>query len=340
MKHLFTLSAALLTAATMSADVVTLDLTASINPEVVTYDEATHKWVETYNDDAAYQWLVYGTAEDYFMLSHIANGASYGGYYWDGFVPALGGDDTDFGVDETGESVGSSNDWISNAWGCMAGGGVLVDEDGEVVDNGDGTAQADPDAPYIVGYWGYYGSGNQTNQVMFQHAADETFKPLGVYVCNSPWPYYGTVHGDGFARAFAEGDSFVLHAFGVHQDGTTTETTFTLIEYTGGELIAANDWTYFDLSSLGDVTSVYFTLVSTDTGYGGYNNTSNMFCMDKFQVEIDGDTGIQDATIDRQATGKQYYNLSGQSSSTPFDGVNIVVTTYSDGTTSTVKVIK
>ena len=39
-------------------------------------------------------------------------------------------------------------------------------------------------------------------------------------------------------------------------------------------------------------------------------------------------------------TSVKYVNLTGQTSSVPFNGVNIVVTRYSDGTTSVIKVLK
>ena len=37
------------------------------------------------------------------------------------------------------------------------------------------------------------------------------------------------------------------------------------------------------------------------------------------------------------AHGVRYINVAGQESDTPFDGVNIIVTTYTDGTTTTAK---
>lgn len=42
----------------------------------------------------------------------------------------------------------------------------------------------------------------------------------------------------------------------------------------------------------------------------------------------------------KRVSNKVYYNLTGQRSDKPFSGMNIVVTTYTDGTTSTAKVIK
>lgn len=52
--------------------------------------------------------------------------------------------------------------------------------------------------------------------------------------------------------------------------------------------------------------------------------------------QVTGVNGIADKTV----AGVKYYNLTGIESSKPFKGINIVVTTYTDGTTSTTKVVK
>ena len=53
-------------------------------------------------------------------------------------------------------------------------------------------------------------------------------------------------------------------------------------------------------------------------------------------------TGIGAVKMDvnREVVGVTYVNTIGQMSSTPWQGVNIVVTRYSDGSTTTQKVIK
>ncbi len=51
-------------------------------------------------------------------------------------------------------------------------------------------------------------------------------------------------------------------------------------------------------------------------------------------------TGIDDAFTGKPIKGVHYYNLSGVASTTPFEGFNIVVTEYTDGTKSSTKVIK
>ena len=78
---------------------------------------------------------------------------------------------------------------------------------------------------------------------------------------------------------------------GVDADGNETTTSIRLVDYTNGHLNALNDWTFFDLSSLGEVEKVYFTLNSTDVGAYGMN-TAAYFCMDKFQVETAATTDV------------------------------------------------
>lgn len=51
-------------------------------------------------------------------------------------------------------------------------------------------------------------------------------------------------------------------------------------------------------------------------------------------------SGIDQPVVDKQVLGHTYFNLAGMSSSTPFDGVNIVVTRYSDGTTTATKLMR
>ena len=49
---------------------------------------------------------------------------------------------------------------------------------------------------------------------------------------------------------------------------------------------------------------------------------------------------VKGVYADKQVMNVIYYNMMGQSSSTPFSGVNVQITRYTDGTTSTVKVFK
>ena len=51
-------------------------------------------------------------------------------------------------------------------------------------------------------------------------------------------------------------------------------------------------------------------------------------------------TGIVNVKGEKQVAGVKYYNVAGMESDKPFSGVNIVVTRYTDGSTSTSKVLK
>lgn len=325
MKKFFTLFAAVaMTASVAMADVITLDLNKPMNPTSLEYNEQGI-WTGCYND-VDYTWMEFGDENGEFIISHLigGEGSSWGGMYWDGFCPALGGDQADYG------QAGSSASWTTNYGGCMAGGGCVI--------NADGSVSADPAQPYMVGFWGSW-SEDPTNQVRFvDKDGNTTFKPAGVYVCNHPWPYYGCVHGDGFARAFEEGDYFELTAHGVDADGNETTASINLVDYTNGQLNALNDWTFFDLSSLGEVESVYFTLNSTDSGAYGMN-TAAYFCMDKFQVN-DTPTAVESINTGKQVVSVKYVNLAGVESATPFQGLNIEVKTYSDGTHTSTKVLR
>lgn len=325
MKKFFTLFAAVaMTASAAMADVITLDLGKPMNPTSLEYNEQGI-WTGCYND-VDYTWMEFGDENGEFLLSHLigGEGSSWGGMYWDGFCPAQGGDQTNYGA------AGSGASWTTNYGGCMAGGGCVI--------NADGSVSADPAQPYLVGYWGSW-SMDPTNQVMFvDKEGNTTFKPVGVYVCNHPWPYYECIDGDASARAFEEGDYFELIAHGVDADGNETTASINLVDYTNGQLNALNDWTFFDLSSLGEVEKVYFTLNSTDVGAYGMN-TAAYFCMDKFQVN-DTPTAVESINTGKQVVSVKYVNLAGVESATPFQGLNIEVKTYSDGTHTSTKVLR
>ena len=321
MKKIFTFAAISLMASAAWGGVITLDLNKPINPASLEYNDLGI-WTGCYND-VDYTWLEFGDENGEFLLSHLIDGegASWGGYYWDGFCPAIGGDQAEH-----------ASTWTTQYGGCMAGGGCVI--------NDDGSASADASQPYLVGYYSSWAMEGPSNQVMFVGKdGNTTFKPVGVYVCNHPWPYYDCLHGGGAATGLEEGGYFDLTAVGVDADGNETSTTIRLAELVNGMLNAINDWTYFDLSSLGEVESVYFTLNSTDVGDYGMN-TAAYFCIDKFQVEDESTSAVETLNTNKAVAGVKYVNINGMVSDKPFDGVNVVVTTYADGTTSTTKVVK
>ena len=55
---------------------------------------------------------------------------------------------------------------------------------------------------------------------------------------------------------------------------------------------------------------------------------------------MNNNSGVEQVAINKEIANVRYINVAGQESDVPFNGVNIVVTTYTDGTSATVKVIK
>ena len=328
MKKIYILATFAVMAGAAWGDVITLDLNKPVSPAVLDFAD-NGMWTDAYGENC--MWLQFGDEAGTIDLSHLIGGTSWGGVYWDGFIPACGGDRTDYSEGVDGKT------WYTDFAGCMAGGGVKT-EAGTIVYNADGTAQADAAQPYIVGFWGFFG-GEQTNQVKLSRGGEaRAFEPVGVYVCNAPWTYYTSLHGWLSSRAFVEGDHIDLNAVGVAKDGTENVTSIKLMDYSDGSLHALNEWTYMDLSPLGEVTSVYFTVTSTDVGEYG-NNSANYFCLDKFQAR-EANAGVTALQADRQVVSVKYVDMSGRQGTTPRDGLNIVATTYSDGSVSTVKVIR
>ncbi len=60
----------------------------------------------------------------------------------------------------------------------------------------------------------------------------------------------------------------------------------------------------------------------------------------KLTINVNPTTDVNSINASREVQSVQYVNAMGQVSDRPFEGVNIIVTRYTDGTTSTVKVMK
>lgn len=112
----------------------------------------------------------------------------------------------------------------------------------------------------------------------------------GFYVTNSTYAALSMQFGDMFAKKFGgesgnEADWFKLTIKAYYNGNLGTDSVdFYLADYTPKD--SANDyivkdWRWVDLSSLGNVDSLIFTLSSSDVGMFGMN-TPAFFCVDNF----------------------------------------------------------
>jgi hypothetical protein len=234
---------------------VTLDLQNTITLANNPLPSESH-WADTYVDNKYLE-------SQKFIFSHRTG---WGGTYWDGFTVSNHTDNSNF------ESQG----WSSNQWGSMAKGGY----------NGEGSN-------FLVANWGYFSDYSATNvtetsnYVKFNDG--KTYGATGVYVNNSPWAYYNCKEGDAYARKFAQGDYFKLIAKGYAADGTTVtgSAEYYLADYRSVDSTQwrlNTQWEWFDLTQLGTVSYIQFTMESSDSGEYGMN-TAGYFCLDKLTVK-------------------------------------------------------
>ncbi|MBT3383357.1 MAG: DUF4465 domain-containing protein [Prolixibacteraceae bacterium] len=111
----------------------------------------------------------------------------------------------------------------------------------------------------------------------------------GLYITNSTYAYWAMKEGDDFSRKFggengSDPDWFKVIIAGISEDGDTTGT----IEYylsdfrpeNNEEDFIVDDWRWIDVSSLGEISKLRFSLSSSDNGDWGMN-TPAYFCIDQ-----------------------------------------------------------
>lgn len=267
--RLLTLLSLVLFTSNIIASSSVLDLSNPTQPSTIDFDTEKKYWTETYNDSPTYTWLQFQN----FKLAHLINQKSYGGTYWDGFTLSTSGDNTDY----------SSTGWTGNQWGCMAGGGIKTDQSGAIVTT-NGVVDTEQGIPYLVANYSTYASNGYSNEIKF--ADGQKYEAVEVYVTNHPWPYYENMNGGMLTRILnQEGDYVKLIANGLDENGNSTgSASFYLAKFENGSLTQVTNWEKFDLSALGTIASLYFTIESTDTGKFGMN-TAAYFCMDKLTVK-------------------------------------------------------
>lgn len=146
-----------------------------------------------------------------------------------------------------------------------------------------------PGTPYMVGFWSSQESNTpQQRSCTLRRTDSQPFTPHHVMCTNTCYTYYTMIDGDDFTRPFAEGDWLRVTAHGMGTDGVLREADFYLANVTSKKAAEGiiNTWKYFDLTPLGEVNLIYFTMSSTDNGQWGMN-TPAYFALDQFTVITD-----------------------------------------------------
>ena len=135
-----------------------------------------------------------------------------------------------------------------------------------------------PDSVYLNAYYSDYAGTAEHNIIRMDD--NSTFKPMGVYVSNSMSTYnYNTTSLP--ANCYLK-----MVAYGYDASGDITGTSYIyLADKRNGLNINVKDWTYLNLSSLGECSKVIIKLESNDDGGYGINPPS-YFCLDNFVIDI------------------------------------------------------
>lgn len=142
---------------------------------------------------------------------------------------------------------------------------------------------------------GYYSEFNALMDEQYPDLfATKNMKPSFVYITNTANALLSMTNGDTYAKKFDETDWLKLIITGYTADEEEiSHVDFYLAK--DGKMI--DEWTKVDLSSLGVVNFIRFTMDSSDKSYG-MMNTPAYFCLDNMKVELTDEnpsiTGIKE----------------------------------------------
>lgn len=256
-----------LNAQTANDGVITLDLSKATTS--LTFDTSNGMWEGTYDDDE--------TEIESQVFSFVHN--SMGDYNtWWGFTASNSANNA------------KQTNTMTYQFSNMGVGGIVLNDDGTVKTNSYGAPVTSASMPYLVAF---AMTGFSKHPADMTFTTDKSYEVIGAYFNLNSYTYYSIEDGDSFARAFTNGDKFTLTVHGVSPEGDEKTVDVDLASYSNGNLTINRGWMYVDLSALGTVDQIWFSMTSTDSGAYGMN-TPAYFCMDKLMVK----ESAQDAVAD------------------------------------------
>lgn len=218
-----------------------------------------------YDSDGVWDQLATNStfASQNLQFSHQGEMGAWG-LVWSGFTPAR--------ISATEEQ----DNWFDHQFQIMPGGGMA----------GQGT-------PYIVAYWNTQETAStpleeRSCRIYYSDSLGGVhykFQPRHVYVSNTAYAYYTMRDGSAFSKQFTADDYFILVAHGVKEDGSEVTVEFPLAgpDEDDKSFRIVDKWEHFCLGGLGEITDLYFTMESSDTGQWGMN-TPSYFALDHLTI--------------------------------------------------------
>lgn len=240
MKKLHLLAAALCTVTLLSScstemdpekNHVLINMNFTLNPDL--YTDGGY-WKDVY--DTEFSWIgIYPMQFTHKAEQTIYDGVTYRSFT--GFCPSIVNDNTDH----------SDDDWTKYQFASIA----------------------DPDnRGYLIAHWDVR---ENENTLITERSCVADFgqvaRPVSLEVTNTAYAYYVMKNGSAFSRPFGPTDSMTLDIYGWVGGKSVGPVSVSLA--TAGDIV--DKWTLVDLTPLGDVQALYFTMRSTDSGEWGMN---------------------------------------------------------------------
>lgn len=193
------------------------------------------------------------------------------GTYWSGFCLSRSSDVTDY----------SDGNWLDHQYDVMSGGGV----------SGKGT-------PFLIAYWNTMDSP-ESPSLKISLANGSAFEAESVYVNNTAYGYYAMAKGTAYSKKFEQGDwcKAIFHGMAerVNNEGKIEYYETGTVEYylcdfrgSGESWKLPSEWEMVNLEPLnagGNVSFIYLTMESSDTGVFGMNNPSYL-AIDRLTIRL------------------------------------------------------
>lgn len=209
----------------------------------------------------------------------VCNGISFSrdvtvseyGSFWSGFCLSRSSDMTDY----------SDGNWLDHQYDVMGGGGV----------SGKGT-------PFLIAYWNTMDSP-ESPSLKISLADGSAFEAESVYINNTTYGYYAMAKGTTFSKKFEQGDwcKAIFHGMAerINDKGEIEYYETGTVEYylcdfrgSGESWKLPSAWEMVSLEPLnagGNVSFIYLTMESSDTGVWGMNNPA-YFAIDRLTIRL------------------------------------------------------
>lgn len=108
----------------------------------------------------------------------------------------------------------------------------------------------------------------------------------GLYITNATYAYRVMKTGNDFSKKFGNQDWFKLNIYGNNGKGVKTDSVeIYLADFRDGKTEILKTWKWIDISQMGPVNSLTFSLSSSDNGKWGMN-TPAYFCVDGIKANV------------------------------------------------------